>query len=277
MALSFQELSLSGAVLACFQLSCLFVVSLYIVDPGLSRNHPKTVRRRLLVIVGVCICSPVLLWVWSDNTVTDGQSIWEILGVHTSDGLICALFLPLLLVLILYAGPIVQALSEGDSLVEHVISERTDIVIRNYVFAPFAEEFVFRACMMPLLLPSLGVMWTIFCCPLFFGLAHLHHVLEWFRRNDGTPLSNTLLGVLLQVVYTSIFGVFSAFLYFRTNHLVSPVVSHALCNILGLPHFESLPNHPYRNIVLVVYVAGLLTFLCLLWPLTSPSLYHTID
>ena len=276
-SLSFQELSLSGAVLACFELSCLFVVSLYIVDPGLSRNHPKTVRRRLLAIVGVCICSPAFLWLWSDNNVTDGQCMWEILGVHTFDGFVSALFLPVLLVLILYAGPIIQSISEGDLLFEHVVGERTDIIIRNYLFAPFAEEFVFRACMMPLLLPSLGDMWTILCCPLFFGLAHVHHVLEWFRRKDGTPLSSTLLAVLLQVGYTSVFGVFSAFLFARTRHLVSPVVSHALCNVLGLPHFESLPCHPHRNVVVVVYVAGLLTFLCLLWPLTSPSLFHTVE
>jgi len=34
---------------------------------------------------------------------------------------------------------------------------------------PFTEEFVFRACMLPVLVPSLGENWSLFLCPLFFG------------------------------------------------------------------------------------------------------------
>lgn len=271
--MSFEELRLVDAVLACLGLSSFFVVSLYAVDPGLSRNHPKTVRRRLLAIVVVCVCSPVYLWLWSDAHERAGRSVWELLGIHMSKGIFPALLIPVCLVMVLYAGPVLQVLTEGDSLVEHVLSERMDINIRNYIFAPFAEEFVFRGCMVPLLLPSLGFKWTVFCCPLFFGLAHVHHLLEWYRRKDGTSFATALLSVLLQVGYTSIFGAFSAFLFIRTTHLASPVVSHALCNVLGLPHFESLPNHPHRTIVLVTYVVGLLAFMCLLWPLTSPTLY----
>lgn len=271
--LSFHDLSLYGAVLASLGLSSLFVVSLYVVDPGLSRNHPKTVRRRLLAIVGVCFCSPVYLWLFSDAQAQDGQSMLELLGVHTSEGLLSALLVPVLLVLVLYAGPIVQCLSDGDYPFEHIASERGDLVTRNYIIAPFAEEFVFRACMMPLLLPTLGPQWTIICSPLLFGLAHVHHLLDWFRRKDGTSFLNAILSVLLQVAYTSVFGVFSAFLFYRTGHLVSPVVSHILCNALGLPPFETLGSHRHRNIVAGVYVIGLLGFILLLWPLTSSRLF----
>ncbi len=272
MELSFQELSLSGAVLACLGLSSLFVVSLYVVDPGLSRNHPKTVRRRLFAIVGVCFCSPLYIWLCSDTHVKDGQSMLELLGVYTSEGLVRALIVPMLLVLMLYAGPIVQCLSEGDHPLEHIAGERWDLIIRNYMLAPFAEEFVFRACMMPLLLPTLGPLWTILCSPLLFGLAHVHHLLDWFRRKDGTTFMNAVLVVLLQVAYTSVFGVFSAFLIYRMGHLVSPVVSHVLCNALGLPPFDTLGSHRHKNIVAAVYVIGLLAFVLLLWPLTSSSM-----
>jgi len=34
---------------------------------------------------------------------------------------------------------------------------------------PFTEEFVFRACMLPVLVPSLGENWSLLLCPLFFG------------------------------------------------------------------------------------------------------------
>ena len=273
MELSFQDLSLQGALLACLGLCSIFVVSLYVVDPGLSRNHPKTVKRRLIAIVGVCICSPFYMWFFSDTEVKNGRLIWEVLGVHTSDGLLPAFIVPLLLVVVLYAGPIVQCLSEKENPFEHIAEERWDIIVRNYVVAPFAEEFVFRACMMPFLLPTLGALWTVLCCPLLFGVAHVHHLLDWFRRKDGTPLTNALLSVLLQVVYTSVFGVFSAFLFYRIGHLLSPVVSHILCNALGLPPFETLGSHPYRQMVAVVYIVGLVGFILLLQPLTSEALF----
>ena len=36
--------------------------------------------------------------------------------------------------------------------------------------APLSEEFMFRACMLPLLVPSFGEGWSMFICPLFFGV-----------------------------------------------------------------------------------------------------------
>lgn len=42
--------------------------------------------------------------------------------------------------------------------------------LRSHVVAPVAEEFVFRACMMPLLLQCFRPMTAIFIAPLFFGV-----------------------------------------------------------------------------------------------------------
>lgn len=33
-----------------------------------------------------------------------------------------------------------------------------------------SEEFIFRACMLPLLVPQFGEGWSVFICPLFFGV-----------------------------------------------------------------------------------------------------------
>lgn len=77
----------------------------------------------------------------------------------------------------------------------------------------------------------------------------------------------------LQVAYTSLFGSFSAFLFLRTGHLLTPVLSHMLCNMLGLPPVESLPQHPRSGLVAGAYVAGLLAFLALLFPTTKPELF----
>ena len=275
MKVSFEELSVAGRVLSCLGLSTLFVTSLYVVDAGLPRNHPKTVRRRLAAIAVVCSIAPIYLWSCSDVEKHDALHLLQVLGIRLS-GLLPAIVLPVLLVLVLYVGPIFQSLSEGEGLFDHVTDGRLDLNFRSYVFAPFAEEFVFRGCMLPVLVPWLGHAWSIVVCPLFFGLAHLHHIVEWYRRGDGTPFIHALLTVVVQFCYTSIFGVFSAFLFVRTGHLVSPVISHALCNALGLPAFESISSHSHRVSVCVAYVLGLLLFLVLLKPLTEPHLFSNL-
>lgn len=47
--------------------------------------------------------------------------------------------------------------------------------------APLSEEFTFRACMMPLLLQSIQPLTAVLITPLFFGVAHLHHMIERLR------------------------------------------------------------------------------------------------
>lgn len=42
--------------------------------------------------------------------------------------------------------------------------------LRNQVVAPLTEELVFRACMLPMLVPCAGPSIAIFTCPLFFGV-----------------------------------------------------------------------------------------------------------
>lgn len=75
--------------------------------------------------------------------------------------------------------------------------------------APLTEELVFRACMLPMLVPCTGPSAAIFTCPLFFGVgesclplllwcpatppltalvssAHFHHVIEQLRFRQGS-------------------------------------------------------------------------------------------
>lgn len=42
--------------------------------------------------------------------------------------------------------------------------------LRNQIIAPFTEELVFRACMLPMLVPCTGLGPAVFTCPLFFGV-----------------------------------------------------------------------------------------------------------
>uniref|UniRef100_A0A8C3SN40 CAAX prenyl protease 2 n=1 Tax=Chelydra serpentina TaxID=8475 RepID=A0A8C3SN40_CHESE len=61
--------------------------------------------------------------------------------------------------------------------------------LRNQVIAPLTEELVFRACMLPMLIPCTGQGPAIFTCPLFFGVAHFHHVIEQLRFRQGSIAS----------------------------------------------------------------------------------------
>lgn len=63
--------------------------------------------------------------------------------------------------------------------------------IRNHVVAPLSEEFTFRACMMPLLLQSFKPLAAVAITPMFFGIGHLHHIIE--RLRAGLPLKTILI------------------------------------------------------------------------------------
>ena len=122
--------------------------------------------------------------------------------------------------------------------------------------------------MIPLLLPHLGPKWTALIVPLFFGVAHVHHMMEHIGSGRMT-VGQAVLVALGQTCYTSLFGIFSAFLFLRTGHLISAVVAHALCNVYGLPEIWLVPQHPRPLLVSAAYLGGLLTFLSLLYALLA--------
>ena len=114
------------------------------------------------------------------------------------------------------------------------------VIFRNVVFAPLSEELVFRSILIPSLYTVLacpsstisdsGGMYTagvsLFVArisPIWFGIAHLHHLVE--RLREGQALQSTLLTTLLQLTYTSIFGYISALLFMRTGSVFSSVRS----------------------------------------------------
>ena len=269
---SYDHLSLPWALCLCFLFAVLFVGSLYLADVGLPRDHPRTLRRRMSAVSAVCAISPILLWTLSESGGRHG--LLAAMGIRWDPlEFVMAVIVAVILVGVLYMGPIMAEVWSGDSrLLEPIELERQDIVLRNFVVAPISEELVFRSCMFPLLLPKLGPVWTVFVCPLFFGVAHLHHAIEHVRMGS-MKLSQALLMTLLQATYTSIFGMFSGILLIRTGQIVSAIVAHSLCNFFGFPDIYSIADHRNPVWVSIMYVLGLIGFLYLLYPLTSPSLF----
>lgn len=78
-----------------------------------------------------------------------------------------------------------------------------------------------------------------------------------------------------QVLYTTIFGAYSAYLFLRTGHFVAPFIVHAFCNHMGFPDFSEVIkyNEPKRTLTLGICVVGLISWCLLLTPLTNPSWY----
>ncbi|XP_022144723.1 CAAX prenyl protease 2 [Momordica charantia] len=141
---------------------------------------------------------------------------------------------------------------------------------RNYVVAPLTEELVFRACMIPVLLSG-GFKPTtvIFLCPILFSLAHLNHFMEYYsKQNNNLVRAITVVG--LQLGYTVVFGSYATFLFARSGHLLAPLVAHVFCNFMGLPVLFSRR----RGVVCLAFVVGMVGFLWLLFPMTSPNLFN---
>uniref|UniRef100_A0A665UAC0 CAAX prenyl protease 2 n=1 Tax=Echeneis naucrates TaxID=173247 RepID=A0A665UAC0_ECHNA len=158
---------------------------------------------------------------------------------------------------VFYLGPQVHsAVDDPKGFTMEVLSSWRlcfgDVVwLRNQVVAPLMEELVFRGAMLPMLVPCVGPTAAIFMAPLFFGVAHFHHIIEQRR------LQKASMRVILLMAATdaTLFELFSLSL----GHIVGPVLCHSFCNPL-----------------LFSYAMEALLFLLLLFPLTDLFFYGAI-
>ncbi|XP_027800100.1 CAAX prenyl protease 2 isoform X2 [Marmota flaviventris] len=239
-----------------------------------------------------CRCSPAsalpaLTWAacTSGRASCPGTSLLTLMGFRL-EGIFPAALLPLLLTMILFLGPLMQLsldcpcdLADG---LKVVLAPRswarclTDMRwLRNQVIAPLTEELVFRACMLPMLAPCMGLGPAVFTCPLFFGVAHFHHIIEQLRFRQSS-VGSIFLSAAFQFSYTAVFGAYTAFLFIRTGHLIGPVLCHSFCNYMGFPAVCAALEHPQRRPLLAGYALGVGLFLLLLQPLTNPKLYGSL-
>ncbi|CAI7868157.1 unnamed protein product [Closterium sp. NIES-54] len=152
----------------------------------------------------------------------------------------------------------------------------TDLLFhaRNLVVAPLSEEFVFRAALCPLLLAGgFSVISTVFICPLFFSLAHGHHIWNLVHYHRCS-LPQALAMVGFQVAFTWVFGCLAAFIILRTGSLWASVAAHAFCNAMGVPDFQAALTHRHRYVISAAFVAGVALFAVLVNPLTDPPLFN---
>ncbi|XP_059161158.1 CAAX prenyl protease 2-like [Physella acuta] len=270
------------AFLLCFFFAVLYVGSLYIWGGSTkdkNRDHPDVIKRRFISVTGVCLTVPILLWTVSKNSEkAEASCLFTWLGIRFW-GAIPALIIPLFLTMVLFLGPLSLHYLDGVFRLYLEAKYWTNSVknyvwIRNHIVAPISEEFIFRACMLPVLVPCLGTGWAIFLCPLFFGVAHFHHMIEKVAHGQQ-EVGDAFKESLFQLSYTTVFGAYSAFLFLRTGHLAAPVIAHAFCNHMGFPSFGEVMGYPQstRYKLMALFVLGLISWLGLLYPLTTPALY----
>jgi prenyl protein peptidase len=131
------------------------------------------------------------------------------------------------------------------------------LAIRNYLAAPVIEEIVFRrqASLIWACKPELS---RVITPAALFSLAHLHHV-----RTVGIEV------VLVQLTYTLLFGVYSAYLFVRTESVFAPITAHIICNYLELPDFSAIANHKRPYLIIGLNFAAVVAVFVLFEPITS--------
>ncbi len=274
-----EELGLGACVGGAFALALSYVLSLYVWRSKHDRDHPETIKRRFLSAMAMTVASPAFAYCLGSPELLSRHGLAASIGLRRP-GLVSACALPLALTALLFLGPLAMLLSYETTL--HLLLSpyywrrcATDLIWwRNHVVAPFTEEFTFRACMVPILLCHFSPQWSAVVSPLFFGVAHLHHMVERLRK--GQPLAEAVLVSVFQMSYTTIFGIYSAFLFLRTGHLMAPVIAHGFCNFMGFPDLAQLLSLPAKErlVFSVVYLAGTVMFFLSLYPLTEPALFY---
>eukprot|EP00128_Syssomonas_multiformis_P001281 Colp12_sorted_trinity150504_noHs@27770 len=281
------DLSDVQTVLSTLLLSCIYVGSLYIWRTKLHRDHPTTVKQRFVSVTVVSIFAPIYTWFLATQASADTQRqafpLHRWLGIHT-EGLLPALFLPLLLFVILFSGPLLLSFLEKELPHQHPCGFVEFMKLcfgdihwwRDTVVAATTEEFVFRACLIPPFVSAFGTTSTIFLSPLFFGVAHVHHLYTQ-RHKRGKDLLQAVLVTVFQLAYTTLFGGLMAFVFLRTGHLLPAIFVHSFCNSMGFPRLDIAFTHPTHRVLLIVaFVCGLAGFISLLHPLTDPAIYKSI-
>lgn len=222
--------------------------------------------------------SPCFLYVGFSKTLLNEVSFWHVLGFRTK-GLLQAFVMPLFLTMVLFLGPISMELYSGISKLyteqSYWQSMITNLIwIRNHIVAPFSEEFTYRSCMLPLLLQSFPPLTAVLINPLLFGVAHFHHIKE--RIKFGMDFSTALKISCFQFAYTTIFGAYSAYLFYRTGHFISIFIVHAFCNHMGFPDIVEVAGYKKtkKAVICSLFVLGFVAWCFLLKPLTEPSWYY---
>lgn len=229
-----------------------------------SKDHPRVIKSRILLVSCASLLSAVVTTSIGKAANDDWlSSAVRILGLRFK---FTEVVTSLLLTATLFAGPLYEHLL-ADRGILHLFQNltyplRSWVGFRNIIAGPISEEFVFRSCIVPLhLFAGQSIGKIVLITPLYFGLAHIHHVYERNMSRPGNLLNASLVS-LVQFVYTTIFGWFAAFLFIRTGSVWSSILVHSFCNSMGLPRVTGRLSGSIINTILyyILLIGGALLF-----------------
>ncbi|CAG2205944.1 FACE2 [Mytilus edulis] len=248
-----------------------------------TRDHPDVIKRRFMSVAVISVIVPLLLCCFGTES-SKGETLLEWMGIRFR-GFFSSIvdstwsyydFIHRTINLTLHGwcirfvlrAKVLDTKCHKSSLVKKPYSRKYNLNRKEQ------EEFIFRACMLPLLVPCFGQGLSVFLCPLFFGVAHVHHMIEKVTTG-GLDVKTACKQSLFQLTYTTLFGIYSAFLFLRTGHLIAPVIAHAFCNHMGFPSFGEVMGHPQpvKHKLIASFILGLFMWIVLFYPVTTPFLY----
>ncbi|EUC33968.1 hypothetical protein COCCADRAFT_4596 [Bipolaris zeicola 26-R-13] len=240
-------LSANAAALLSAAYVFIYVIPFYLSSAtrpsvSLSRDAPSSIRARVRAVTfSTLLCTLITVVLLHRHDVAIPQilallGLWPVSPMDT--------IRTMLLVVILFAGPLFEnGIVDGDwrdwiQLNGLHQSLSSWIGYRNFVVGPVSEELVWRSLIVPLhVLARFSGKQIVFLTPLYFGIAHVHHLYEFRITHAQVPLALAIARSLFQFTYTSLFGFFAAFVFVRTGNVYSCVLAHAFCNWMGLPRF----------------------------------------
>ncbi|WPH04054.1 Hypothetical protein R9X50_00693800 [Acrodontium crateriforme] len=247
-------LSPSTALFSALLFTLLYLAPFYL-SPALrtsslqSRDAPSIIRARSRAVALACMaCTMIAVVVLTTHGHASPFDVLHLLGIWPVVAL--DVVKTIVLLAVLFIGPLYESLLvDGDwcswspsSLKEAVWDRWTGY--RNLIIAPVSEELVFRSLVIAMyLLAKVDAPRIVFETPLVFGLAHVHHLVEFVRSHTPAgrtfpPINVLLIGILQSLfmfTYTSLFGFFAAFLFLRTGSLFTAIAAHVFCNWQGVP------------------------------------------
>lgn len=257
--ISMQFASSLSILCTFFYVGVLYLLPSARPTPTVPKDHPKVIKSRILLVSWASLAS-AFVTVSIGKTANDGwlSTTIRILGLQFK---LSEVVSSLLLTATLFAGPLYERLVVDRDLWSFCPVDSW-VSFRNLIAGPVSEEFVFRSCIIPLhLFAGQSIGKIVLITPLYFGLAHIHHIYE---RNLSSPgqLWQACVVSLVQFGYTTIFGWYAAFLFIRTGSVWSSIVVHSFCNCMGLPRVTGrLPGSiVHTPIYYTLLIAGALLF-----------------
>lgn len=90
----------------------LYLNSLYVWSSKENRDHPSTIKKRFFSVFIVMLLSPFFVCFFSSQELFKHFNIWTVMGLRIQ-GFFSALFIPLILTMVLFLGPLSVQLTNG--------------------------------------------------------------------------------------------------------------------------------------------------------------------